>query len=108
MSTRTRRVADGDLLHKLDAAERHQLDLPRGGRPRAGTTVTLYRLGGTWSVWSEGPDVGTWWLRPTDAMARELVELLTDKPTRGMPAVTRVASGSIVVRSKEIRPAGAR
>jgi len=108
MSARLRRVADGDLLRRLDPDERHQYDLPRGSKPAAGTTVRLWRLGGTWSVWSAGPETGTWWVRPMDAMAHEVVELLAEMPVRGLPAVVRVTADAIAVRSKDIRPGGAR
>jgi len=102
---RSTRQADGDLLRHLTADERAVRDQPRGAQPAPGSTVTLWQLPGTWHVSSEGPEVGTWWLRPLDAVAAEFGALLTDKPDRGLPVVVRAWKGWVAVRSKDIRPA---
>jgi hypothetical protein len=102
---RTTRQADGDLLMKLTPDERAMYDAPRGAQPAPGSTVTLWRLPGTWHVSSEGPEPGTWWLRPLDASAAEFGVLLTEKPDRGLPVVVRTHKGWVAVRSKDVRPA---
>lgn len=66
----------------------------------------LWRLPGTWSVWSEGPESGTWWLQPVDDVATATGLLLEDASSRGAPVVLRTWHGSIAVRSRDIRPAG--
>lgn len=102
---RTTRQADGDLVRTLDERDRNLFDRPRGSKPRAGTTVTLWRLDGEWAVWSPGPEPGTWWLRAANPDARDLMGALTAKPDRGAPVARRVWRDCIAVLSKEIRPA---
>lgn len=103
--SRSTRQADGDLLNMLSPDERALYDAPRGAQPAPGTTVTLWRLPGSWHVSSEGPEAGTWWLRPMDGDAAQVGAALIAKPDRGLPAVVRVHKGWIAVRSKDIRPA---
>lgn len=99
------RQAAGDLVRALSDHERGLFDRPRGAKPRAGTSVTLWRLAGTWHVWSPGPEPGTWWVRASDAEARHLVEALTVKPDRGMPVARHLWRDCAAVSSREIRPA---
>lgn len=105
MSRATRSAAGGDLLRTLSIDERATYDQPRGTQPKAGTNVTLWRLPGSWHVSSEGPETGTWWLRPLDTAAADVGAQLVAKPDRGLPVVVRVWRGWIAVRSKDIRPA---
>lgn len=105
------RQAGGDLLLPLSDDDRARYTGPRGSQPRAGTIVRLWRLPGTWSVWSAGPAVGTWWVQPHDEQARDVAVLLADKPSRGAPTVTAVWAGkggliSLSIRSKDIRSGG--
>lgn len=106
MSRAKRADAEGDLVRPLTPAESNDYRAPRGTPPRVGTSVTLWRLDGQWSVWSEGPEVGTWWLRPLDASATALGAALEVKPSRGFPVVTRTWKGAVVVRSRDIRHPG--
>lgn len=106
--SRTPRQADGDLLTVLTATDSTRYKAPRGGTPVAGVTVHLWRLPGTWSVWSAGPEPGTWWINALDQVALDLVEVLTVNPSRGHPVVRRVWKNAIAVRSRDILPWGAR
>lgn len=101
--SRTTRTADGDLLTELSPADRNAYLQPRGGAPREGTNVRLWRLPGTWHVWSPGPDTGTWWLRAIDETAREAAHLLGETPSRGEPVVKATWKDCVAVRSREIR-----
>lgn len=74
--------------------------------PRAGTTVHLWRLPGTWHIWSEGPAVGTWWLRAADDQATRTLVPLTAAPVRGAPVVRAVWKDCIAVASRDIKLAG--
>lgn len=105
MSTRVRQQ-DGDLLIPLSDEQRAQYDGPRGCQPAVGADATLWRLRGTWHIWSPGPTVGTWWLKPVDVHAQAVVEQLRIKPDRALPVVTALAGGCIAVRSKDIRSGG--
>lgn len=103
------RTADGDLLAELSGSDRCMMLAPRGSTPVPGAQVTLWRLPGTWSVWSAGPVTGTWWLNPSDGRAQRTAADLATKPDRGLPDVVQVAAGrttSIAVRTKAIRAGG--
>lgn len=100
----TTKTTDGDLVAPTTTALRNALKAPRGSTPKAGTNVTLWRLAGSWHVWSDGPASGTWWLKAIDEEATELAALLEKKPSRGAPVVTAVWKDCIAVASKEIRP----
>lgn len=103
MSTTT---TDGDLLAPLTTALRNALKAPRGSTPKEGANVSLWRLAGSWHVWSAGPETGTWWLKALDEEAAELAALLLEKPSRGAPVVVSVWNDCIAVPSKQIRPRG--
>jgi hypothetical protein len=101
---------DGSLLRPLDASAKALMDGPRGGTPVVGSTVTLWRLPGTWSVWSAGPTTGTWWLQARDADAEHTLDALHGHADRGLPDVTQLYETprvrAIAVRSKAIRAGG--
>lgn len=100
--------ADGDLLIQLDGKDANDYKAPRGNPPRAGINVTLWRLPGTWHIWSAGPQEGTWWLRAVDRDAEETAEALAFKPSRGAPVVKATWKDCIAVSSREIRRNGLR
>ena len=102
---RTTRQVDGDLVRAVAERDRGLYGRPRGARPRPGTTVTLWRLDGSWVVQSPAPEAGTWWLRATGPVAKHLVAALAERPDRGAPVVRAVWRDCIAVLSKEIRPA---
>jgi hypothetical protein len=104
MTTKT--ATDGDLVAPMTTELRNALRAPRGSTPRTGTNVALWRLVGSWHVWSDGPASGTWWLKAVDQEAAELAALLERKPSRGAPVVVKVWKDCIAVASKEIRPRG--
>jgi hypothetical protein len=93
----------GDLLLKLDPKSENMRRSRGIAKPRAGTTVGLWELPGRWYVWSAGPEVSSWWLRPTDEHAEALVEKLTRNPARGAPVVLSVAQRCIAVKASAIR-----
>ncbi|WP_263121152.1 hypothetical protein [Cellulomonas sp. RIT-PI-Y] len=106
----TTRQRDGDLLAVLDPSSKALMDGPRGATPVVGATVTLWRLPGTWSVWSAGPTTGTWWLQPRDDDAERILTRLVAAPARGLPDVTQVYDSprtrAAAVRTKAIRAGG--
>lgn len=93
----------GELVHTLSQADQQRFRQPRGGTPKAGTTA-LWRLDGLWYVWSEGPEVGTWWLQAQDDEAFEIVDSLASKLSLGEPVVRRLWKNCIAVKSNEIKP----
>lgn len=99
-------ATDGDLVAPLTTELRNALKAPRGSTPRAGTNVALWRLAGSWHVWSDGPMTGTWWLKAVDQEAIDLAAQLEKKPSRGAPVVVRVWKDCIAVESKQIQPRG--
>lgn len=100
----------GDLLRELDPSDQRLMDGPRDGTPVAGSVVHLWRLPGTWSVWSAGPTQGTWWLQARDTAAEAVVDALHGHPDRGLPDVTQMyltpRVRAIAVTSKAIRAGG--
>ncbi|QIK83007.1 hypothetical protein [Sanguibacter sp. HDW7] len=105
MST-TRTRAEGALVRDLPPSDRSAMLAPRGSTPVLGTTVSLWRVEGRWSVWSAGPEAGTWWLRALDAAAQDVAREAAARPDSGYPAIVRSQSGCIAVKSKEIRSGG--
>lgn len=98
---------DGDLLTVLAPEQRNDYLAGRGSvAPRLGTTVRLWRLPGTWSIWSAGPAVGTWWLRAVDDEARHIIGPLTAAPVRGAPVVRAIWKDCVAVASRDIKLAG--
>lgn len=41
--------------------------------PAVGSSVSLWRIAGTWHVWSPGPKRGTWWLTAADGVADDVL-----------------------------------
>lgn len=97
------RTTDGDLLRQLTGDEHNAYKAPRGSTPREGTTVRLWRLGGAWSVWSQGPVVGTWWLQAADDDARAVADAIAAAPHRAHPVVVGSWRQSIAVRGRDIQ-----
>lgn len=104
------KAAPGSLLRALPASDKALMDGPRGSTPVVGATVHLWRLPGTWSVWSPGPATGTWWLQARDAHAEQVLDALAPHPDKGLPDVTQVyVTGrihAVAVRTKAIRAGG--
>jgi hypothetical protein len=91
------------LLRELDKTTENARRSLGGAKPREGATVTLWQLPGRWGVWSKGPTSTSWWLRPSDDLARSIVAQLAADPSLGDPVVQRVAQGCIAVRTRDIR-----
>jgi hypothetical protein len=102
--------AAGTALRVLDPSQKAIMDGPRGGTPKVGAAVTLWRLPGAWSVWSEGPTTGTWWLVPRDDAAWQVVDRLRGRVSDARPDVTQLydtpRTCAIAVTSKAIRAGG--
>jgi hypothetical protein len=101
---------DGALLRPLDPSTKALMEGPRGSTPVVGATVTLWRLPGTWSVWSPGPATGTWWLTPRAADAEHVLDQLELQPDLALPDVTQVYATArvraVAARTKAIRAGG--
>lgn len=92
-----------NLLARLTSEEENRRKAPRGATPREGTVVTVWRLPGTWAVWSQGPTAGTWWLQAQDDEAARIADLVAENPSRAESVVTATWKRCIAVRARDIR-----
>lgn len=75
----------------------------RGFKPKPGRNVNLWRMDGTWKVWSEGPSVSTWWLLPVDDEARDVYVAVRSVQGSGDPVVIQALQGAIAVHTKDVK-----
>lgn len=96
MSTKT-------LVRELTAEEANRYAAKRGFKPKPGRNVNLWRMDGTWKVWSEGPDTSTWWLLPVDDAARGVYASVSAEQGAGAPVVRTALQGAVAVHTKDVK-----
>lgn len=91
------------IVRELTDQEVNLRATKRGFKPKPGRNVNLWRMDGTWKVWSEGPAVSTWWLLPVDDEARDVYVAVRSVQGSGAPVVLQALQGSIAVHTKDVK-----
>lgn len=68
-----------------------------------GRDVLVWGLPGKWRATNPHPRIArAWWLDPRDDDAKQVVEILATKPSRGQPVVREVGHGHLVVCTDDL------
>lgn len=96
-------VVTKTLVRDLTGKELDLYASKRGFKPKVGRNVNLWRMDGTWKVWSPGPAVSTWWLLPVDDAAEEVYVAVRSVQGSGAPVVQQALQGAIAVHTKDVK-----